>query len=329
IVIAADRAATMATTIHRTCRNVGHPCCVARAASNAPVSENGSANTECSNLIISSTVLMRPVISISRLGLFRSRSACPAIHLLLREMGLREHAADILRNKIVDRFRMMIKRGNRGHDDRASLLCAKHVLQMHAVERSVAHAKNQLAAFLQHHVGGARNEIVADSARNRPQRAHRAGNYDHGIDHVAARGDGRADVSIRQNFYFCCRVPENAAGQLLQIARGKTKLFREEPLPRFRDHEVHTRNARIFFEQSQRLLRENGPAGPGHTYGYNLFLYVSHVFCADRFSLAAASGQVKLRSWPRAVLEFAAAGQYESERFAENSGICESWRTRA
>ena len=62
MVMAADRAATIATTIHRTCRNVGQPCRVARAASSAPVSANGSANTECSNLIISSTVRRRPLL---------------------------------------------------------------------------------------------------------------------------------------------------------------------------------------------------------------------------------------------------------------------------
>ncbi len=62
-VMAADRAATMAITIHKTCRNVGQLCWLARAASNAPVSANGKANTECSNLIISRIVRMRPAIS--------------------------------------------------------------------------------------------------------------------------------------------------------------------------------------------------------------------------------------------------------------------------
>jgi len=54
--IAADRAATMQTTIQLSTRNVGQP----PAASTAPVNANGSANTECSHLIISSvtTVLL-------------------------------------------------------------------------------------------------------------------------------------------------------------------------------------------------------------------------------------------------------------------------------
>jgi hypothetical protein len=48
--IAADRAATMQTTIQPNTRSVGHP----PAASTAPVNANGNANTECSHLIISS-----------------------------------------------------------------------------------------------------------------------------------------------------------------------------------------------------------------------------------------------------------------------------------
>src|SRR6267142_2959655 len=59
MVMAALRAATMATMIHRNCLHVGQPCEVKRAASSAPVSANGSAKTECSNLIISRIVRMR------------------------------------------------------------------------------------------------------------------------------------------------------------------------------------------------------------------------------------------------------------------------------
>ena len=51
-VMAALRAPTMATISQKTCRQAGQP----RAASIAPVSANGSAKTECSNLIISSVV---------------------------------------------------------------------------------------------------------------------------------------------------------------------------------------------------------------------------------------------------------------------------------
>src|SRR5208283_1298959 len=50
--IAAERAETMATTIHQSCRHAGKP----PAASIAPQSANGSAKIECSHLIISSVI---------------------------------------------------------------------------------------------------------------------------------------------------------------------------------------------------------------------------------------------------------------------------------
>src|SRR5713226_5039587 len=143
MVMAAERAATIATTIHKTWLSEGHPCRVARAASNAPVSANGNANTECSNLIISSTVLMRFSISqsrvISRLRFFRRRRARPPIHLVLRQPNLRKNPANILGNKIVDRFRLVIKRRHGGHDHRSGLLGPQHVLQMDTVEWGIAH----------------------------------------------------------------------------------------------------------------------------------------------------------------------------------------------
>src|SRR5258705_13940465 len=64
MVIAALRAATMATTIQSSCFSEGQACVVNRAASNAPVSAKGSAKTECSNLIISRTVRRRVIESV-------------------------------------------------------------------------------------------------------------------------------------------------------------------------------------------------------------------------------------------------------------------------
>src|SRR5713101_3920550 len=137
MVIAAERAATMATMIHAICRSEGQSWRVARAASKAPVSAKGKANTECSNLIISSTVLMRLAISelraTSRLRFFRRWRARPAIHFVLREANLREDAANELCNEIVDRFRLVIKRRHRRHDHRSGLLRPQHVLQVHAI----------------------------------------------------------------------------------------------------------------------------------------------------------------------------------------------------
>src|ERR1700756_3640189 len=75
MVMAAERAATIATTIQRIWRSVGQEFRVARAASNAPVSAKGKAKTECSNLIISSTVRMREALTLWLLSLRMDRSS--------------------------------------------------------------------------------------------------------------------------------------------------------------------------------------------------------------------------------------------------------------
>src|SRR6266852_1090396 len=71
--IAAERAATMATTIHKSWRPVGMP----PAANIAPQSANGRANTECSHLIIS-RVTRRFVSSVTSNGRTRSAELCSA-----------------------------------------------------------------------------------------------------------------------------------------------------------------------------------------------------------------------------------------------------------
>src|SRR5258706_5292802 len=167
MVMAAERAATIATTIHKIWLSEGHPCRVARAASSAPVSANGNANTECSNLIISSTVLTRFAISelraASRLRFFQRGRARPAVHLFLREADLCQDAAHELRNEIVDRLRLVIESRYRGHNHRTGLLRSQHVFQMNAVDRRVANTQNEFPAFLEHHVRRSRDQIVADA----------------------------------------------------------------------------------------------------------------------------------------------------------------------
>src|SRR5256885_6763822 len=143
-VMAAERAETMATTIQRTWRREGQPCDVKRAASSAPVSANGSAKMECSNLIISRTVRMRPAMAASGLRFLRfGMRTGPAVHPILSETNLRKHAANVLRYEIVDCFRLMIERRNRRHDDRAGSLRPYHILKMNAAEGRVSDAEDE------------------------------------------------------------------------------------------------------------------------------------------------------------------------------------------
>jgi hypothetical protein len=66
---------------------------------------------------------------------------------------------------------------------------------------------------------------------------------------------------------------KDSARQLLEIAGRKHQLLGKKPLPGFRDHQMHSRNARIVFEKRQGLLRKERAAGSGHTYGDDLSLW--------------------------------------------------------
>src|SRR5580692_5384319 len=271
--MAAERAATMATTIQTYWRSVGQPFggwCVARAARSAPVSANGSAKMECSNLIISSTVRMRPGILGLGLRLFGAGLAGPAVHIFLTKIDLCENPKNILRDEVVDRLRVMIERRDCRHDHRARLLRAHHIFQMNPAERRVADAENKLAVFFEHDVRSARNKIVAHAAGDRRERAHGARDDNHRIHSVAARGDGSPDIFVWQEFDFCRGAAEKPARQLFQIAGGNRKFFGEQALTGFGNDQMDARHTRISLKQFECFLREKGAACPGHTYGYDL-----------------------------------------------------------
>src|SRR5580658_9951283 len=125
-VMAAERAATMATTIQSSARsNLGAggqeiveppSAAVWRAASRAPTNAKGRAKTECSNLIISS-VAPSLVTSLARNMFARRRelgAALPSILIFLGEAELGEDAADELVDGIVEGARAVIEGGNGG-----------------------------------------------------------------------------------------------------------------------------------------------------------------------------------------------------------------------
>ena len=137
-------------------------------------------------------------------------AARPAMHFFLRQAGLRQNAANKLRHQIVDRFWLIVKRGIDRHDHRSGLLCAQHVFQMDAIERRVAHAKINLRPSLSITSAERPSEIVADAVGNRGERAHGAGNHNHGVDVVAARSDGCANIFVGKCFDFSGSAADDA-----------------------------------------------------------------------------------------------------------------------
>ena len=224
---------------------------------------------------------------------FARPAARPAKHFFLRQSGLRQYAARKLHHQVVNCFRSVIERRHHRHNHRARSLCAQHVFQVNAVQRRIAHAEKQLAAFFHHHIRRARHQIVASPARDGGQRADGAGNHDHRVHGITSRSDGRANILIRNGFDFLGGAPQDPPGKFFQVTRGDFQFFGEQPLARFRGHQVNLPHARIIFQQRKRLLRENSAAGSGHADGDDFGLCLSHGFCADINSLATAFCQVK------------------------------------
>lgn len=224
--------------------------------------------------------------------------ARPAVHFLLRQADLGKDAADVLGDEIIDRLRLMIKRRNGGHNDGTGLLNSQHVFQVDAAERRIAHAENESAIFFQHNVRGARDQIVTDAGGDRSQRAHRARNDQHGVDGATAGGDGGADVFVGKNFDLCNWTVEKAMRELFQVTRREAQLFGKEALACFGNDQMDVRDASVCFQKHQRFLREQSPAGAGHSHSYDLILRVGHDGGADETSLAAVSRQVKARRMP-------------------------------
>ena len=188
MVMAAERAATMATTIQSSWRHVGQPYGgeargqqrpgQARMAERTPMLELDHFEHGAETSAVSCGGYAHAFASFAEAEPVQRNISC------LWQVHLREDAANILRHKVVDGFRRMIESGNRWHDDGSGLLRAQHVLQMNAVERRIADAEYELAIFLEHHIGGARHKVVAGACGDFGERAHRAGNHGHGVDWV-------------------------------------------------------------------------------------------------------------------------------------------------
>src|SRR5579875_44034 len=172
MVIAAERAPTMATMIQKICQAMMRPggqfARPARSASNAATNAKGSAKTECSNLIISSTVRIRlrrrfkfAFAAESSVAILGTR---PAVLLILRQIELCQHAKNELLDKMFDGFRFVVKRRDCGHDHSTGVVDTQHIFEMDAVERRFAQAENQFAALFEANISGASEQIVADAA---------------------------------------------------------------------------------------------------------------------------------------------------------------------
>lgn len=103
-----------------------------------------------------------------------------------------------------------VERGGGGHDDASGTGDGGHVVQMDEAEGGIANDADELAAFLQDHVGGTGDEVVGDAVGDATQGAHAAWDDDHvvvaggagckGGKKVAPVIDGKRDLGLLREF---------------------------------------------------------------------------------------------------------------------------------
>ena len=119
----------------------------------------------------------------------------PAGHQLVGQAELVEHAPDHGVEQRIQRRGLRIERRRGRQHDRARARHGQHVLEVDRRQRRLAHDQHQLAPLLQHHVGGAPDQIVGDAVRDARQAAGRAGDHHHRVPARRARGERRAEVA--------------------------------------------------------------------------------------------------------------------------------------
>ena len=81
-------------------------------------------------------------------------------------------------------------------------------------QRRFARDENQFFLFLQHHVRGAQQNILAVTVRDAAHRAHGAGNHDHRVRRIRAAGERR--VHAFETVRFHARRQSQAVRQFLR-----------------------------------------------------------------------------------------------------------------
>jgi hypothetical protein len=134
---------------------------------------------------------------------------------------------------------------------------------VNAIKGSFANAEHEGAALLERNVGGAGDERVRKTQRNRRQRAHGTRQDDHSIGGVAAAGDGSADVSVEKLHGFGRRGAEELLEQI--GAAGDAELLGKDAERVFRGDKVDAGDSVVGFEGAKRLAGQDcaGCAGDG------------------------------------------------------------------
>ena len=124
-----------------------------------------------------------------------ARRALPARHRLARlQPEPRHHPRGDFAHDVIDRLRLGIEMRHGRRDDGAHPREREHRLEVALVQRRLARDQHQPPPLLQHHVGRAREKVIAEAVGNRGQRAHGARHHGHRVRAEGAAGDRRAKL---------------------------------------------------------------------------------------------------------------------------------------
>src|SRR6185295_10471902 len=100
--------------------------------------------------------------------------AVPAIHYVKMNIKLIDHAHRDVIDHVVEVLWVVVERGygRKYHDAHARQL--QHVFEMYLVEWRLAHNQHELASLFQDHVGGAMDQIIAETVSDGGEGAHAA-----------------------------------------------------------------------------------------------------------------------------------------------------------
>jgi hypothetical protein len=201
-----------------------------------------------------------------------SRRVSPAWHQRMAYVQLVKNARHHEIDEIFDSLRMMIKAWA-GRQDHGSRPCqTQHVFEMNDRQRRFTRHQDQLAAFLDDHVGGPFDQLAGQPLGDRREGSQRARADDHGVGWVGAAGDWRKPFfapvhleSARQAGVAFFQAGACLAGTCRQV---EPHLLSGDDLRDLRVEELNpAAGGEQAFEQAH-TVRHAGGAGKGQADGF-------------------------------------------------------------
>ena len=154
---------------------------------------------------------------------------------------------------VVERLGPVVEGRHGRGDDGAHLGQPQHVAQVNGVQRRLARHEHKLAAFLQHDVGGARQQVRGNAVGDLAQTTHGAGRHDHAEGAERAAGDRRREIV---DAIGC-------VGQSSHVGHFQLALVRQGDFRRARHHQMAFH--RKFFQGLQQAHAVDDAGSPGNT----------------------------------------------------------------